>query len=60
MSKIQIQLDYFWGNVNIHASIVYFQLEEMDLERVIFSMVSWQLVQSLKVLLKESNCIQHC
>ena len=43
------KIDYFWSSVNIHALIVYFQLEEMDQERVIFSMVSWQLVQPLKV-----------
>lgn len=65
MFKIQIQLDYFLASVNIHALIVCFQLEEMDRERVIFSMVSWQLFQPLKVPsffnanVPKVTCIQH-
>ena len=53
MLKIQIQVDYFCRSVNIHALIVYFQLEEMDQERVIFSMVSCELVSQIKVQFKQ-------
>ena len=58
MFRIQIQLDYFLGSINIHALIVCFQLEEMDQERVIFSMVSWQLFQPLKVQFFQCKCTQ--
>ena len=53
MFRIQIQLDYFLASVNIHALTVYFQLEEMDQERVIFSTVSCELVPQIKVQFKQ-------